>query len=197
MDRTHRLGKIRQSAKRVHQTVHDSSSRCEAFEVTSKRNSKFHNSSPYRISILKLMAFTNPSSTRSKRAMAARKEFEEAWTEAGKMFASPQDGSKAGSKGKKASQLSYRREESPGGTVHEYYADGTEKIPDESTSKPIRLGQRIVLGYANRAPVEGLVAMHRIFGNESDRLNATFETNDSDPEVEFLNRAALRALPEE
>lgn len=39
--------------------------------------------------------------------------------------------------------------------------------------------------------------MHQIYGAESDRLNATFEINDSEPEVEFLNRAGLRALPDE
>lgn len=143
------------------------------------------------------MAFTTPAFTQSERAMAARKEFEETWKEAEKLFARPQDNSPDVSKGKNAPKPSYRRETSPGGTVHEYYADGTEKKADESTSEPITLGRRIVLGYAYPAPVAGLVNMHRLYAAESDRLNAAFETNDSDAEVEFLNRAALRALPEE
>lgn len=129
--------------------------------------------------------------------MAARKEFEVVWQEAGRFYATPQDTSAAVSTGKSTPKLSYRRETSPGGTVHEYYADGTEKEPDESTSEPIRLGRRIVLGYAHPARVAGLTRMHHLYGAESNRLNATFEVNDSDPEVEFLNRAGLRAVPEE
>lgn len=143
------------------------------------------------------MASTTHAFTQSERAMVARKEFEEVWKKTGRVFARPQNTSAAGSTGENAPKLSYRRETSPGGTVHEYNADGTEKKPDVSTSEPITLGRRIVLGYARPAPVAGLVNMHRLYGAESDCLNATFEANDSDPEVEFLNRAALRVLPEE
>lgn len=143
------------------------------------------------------MASNTSSSTQSERAMAAKKEFEEAWEEARKKFARPKDTSANDSTGEHPFRYGYRRETSPGGTVHEYYADGTEKKPDESTSEPITLGRRIVLGYARPAPVEGLVNLHRLYGAESDRLNTAFETNDSDPQVEFLNRSALRALPEE
>ena len=151
----------------------------------------------YHPSLVSFMAPITQTSTQSERGIAARKEFEEAWKDAGRVFARPQDTSAAGVTRENAPTVLYRRETSPGGTVHEYYADGNEKKPDVSTSEPITLGRRLVLGFAHPAPVESLVNMHQLYGAESDRLNATFEINDSEPEVEFLNRAGLRALPDE
>ena len=139
------------------------------------------------------MAPTKSTSNQSKRALAAKKKFDKEWEEATKMFATPQDGST----GENAPELSYRRETSPGGTIHEYYADGTEKKPDEFTAAPVTLGRRIVLGHAHPAPVGGLVNMHGLYGAETDRLKETFQINDSNPEVETFQRAALRTLPEE
>lgn len=143
------------------------------------------------------MAFGKSTPTQFERAMALRKEFEEAWEEEWKMFARPQVTSADGSTGESPARPLYRRETSPGGTVHEYYADGTEVKPDNSTAEPITLGRRIVLGYARPAPIDGLANLHSLYQAESERLNTTYEANDSDPRVEFLNRAALRAVPEE
>lgn len=129
--------------------------------------------------------------------MRAKKEFEDAWDEARKKFARPQVTSVDSSIGESPARPLYRRGISPGGTVHEYYADGTEKKNDDSTAEPITLGRRIVLGYARPAAIGGLVKLHSLYQAETGRLNATYEANDSDPRVEFLNRAALRAVPEE
>lgn len=165
--------------------------------VSARGLSKFNNVSPFNLSYLTLPISHHLTSAESERAMAARKELEVAWKQAGKIYATPEDASAADSTRENAPKLSYRRGTSPGGTVHEYYADGTEKKPDEFTSEPIKLGRRIILGYAHPARVAGLVSMHHLYGAESDRLNATFDVNNSDPEVEFINRAGLRAVAEE
>ena len=143
------------------------------------------------------MVLNTSTSTPPERAMRAKKEFEDAWEEVRKIFARPRDTPADDPTRNNAPKLSYRHENSLGGTDHEYYADGTEKQDDDSTAEPITLGRRIVLGYARPAAIGGLVKLHSLYQAESGRLNATYEANDSDPQVEYLNRPALRAVPEQ
>jgi hypothetical protein len=137
-------------------------------------------------------------SKEAERAMMGRIFFEKKWDDLRKIYGRQGEvTSTGGSTENNAPGCSLRRETSPGGTVREFYADGSEKEPDVSTAEPVGLGRRIVLGYARRAPVESLVNMHQMYRAESARLNGAFEVNDSTPQAEFLNRAGLKALPEE
>lgn len=128
--------------------------------------------------------------------MEAKKKFETEWIEAAKLFGTPEDTLESSTE-ENASGCPLRRETSPGGTIHDYYADGTEKKPDVSTAEPITLGRRIVLGFARQVPIRGMVDLHHLYQAESERLNAKFDVNDVNPRIEFLNRAGLRAVPEE
>ncbi len=139
-----------------------------------------------------------PTFNQPQLEMMANFDFEKKWDDLRKIYGRQEEVTSAdGSTGNNAPGYSLRRETSPGGTVREFYADGTEKEPDVSTAEPIGLGRRVVLGFARRAPVGSLVKMNQLYQTESERLNAAFEVNDSTPEAEFLNRAGLRALPEE
>jgi hypothetical protein len=143
------------------------------------------------------MASTKSDSNQSERIMKAKKKFENEWKEATKLFGTPEDTLGEGSAEENASGCPLRRETSLGGTIREYYADGSEKQPDNPVAKPIALGRRLYLGASHPAQVEGLVNLHHLYREESERLNATFTLNSSTPQAVSLSRAALRALPEE